>query len=95
MMMTGNAGARRLPIRCRRGAVMMEYVVIAVLIAVACIIAVVVFNRSIIRSSDVAAKAATGRGSRAGEAAQTYQADTEADIKEAEKFPGKLSDASD
>lgn len=70
----------------------MEYVILAVLIAAACVIAVVVFNRGIMRDVDVAMKGAAGRGVRAGEAASIYQTDAEADTKEAEKFPKMFSD---
>lgn len=84
------------PFRCaakmRRGAVLMEYVIVAVLIAAACLVGVVVFGRGIIRNADVATKAASGRGVRAGEAAEIYRADAEADMKEAEKFPREFSD---
>jgi Flp pilus assembly pilin Flp len=76
----------------RRGAAMMEYVILAVLIAAASVVAVVVFNRGIMRNTDLMNKAAAGRGSRAGEAAKTYQDDTEADVNESAKFPGQFSD---
>jgi len=76
----------------RRGAALMEYVIVAVLIAAACLVGIVVFGRGIIRNTDVATKAAVGRGGRAGEAAEIYQADAAADIKEAEKFPKEFSD---
>lgn len=78
--------------RMRRGAAMMEYVILAVLIAAASVVAVVVFNRGIMRNTDLMNKAAAGRGSRAGEAAKTYQDDTEADVNESAKFPGQFSD---
>jgi len=87
------ASAARRPRRLRRGAVMMEYVILAVLIAAACVIAVIVFGRGVVRNTDLMSKAAAGRGSRAGEAAQIYQKDAEDDIREAQKFPGKFSDA--
>ena len=79
--------------KMRRGAALMEYVIVAVLIAAACLIGVIVFGRGIIRDSDIMNKAATGRGQRAGEAAEIYRADAEADVKEAEKFPKEFSDA--
>ena len=79
-------------LRGRRGATLMEYVVVAVLIAAACLVGVVVFGRGVIRNSDIATKAASGRGGRAGEAAEIYRADAEADIKQAEKFPHEFSD---
>lgn len=72
---------------------MMEYVVVAVLIAAACLIAIVVFNRGIMRDADVAMKGIVGRGVRAGEAEGIYRADAKVDMCEAEKFPGKFSDA--
>jgi hypothetical protein len=37
-------------------------------------------------------KATVGRGQCAGEAAEIYRADTEADVKEAGKFPNEFSD---
>ena len=74
---------------------MMEYVIVAVLIAAACLVGIVVFGRGIVRNTDIATKAAAGRGVRAGEAAEVYQADAEADIKEAEKFPREFSDVGD
>lgn len=76
----------------RRGAVLMEYVIVAVLIAVACLVGIVVFGRGIVRNTDIATKAAAGRGVRAGEAAEIYRVDADADIKEAEKFPKEFSD---
>ena len=76
----------------RKGAVMMEYVIVAVLVAAACVIAVVVFGRGVVRNTDLMNKAASGRGSRAGEAAEIYQQDVEADVKEAQKFPSQFSD---
>ena len=79
--------------RGRRGAVMMEYVVLAVLIAAACVVAVVVFGRGIVRNTDIMNKATVGRGSRAGEAAEIYQQDVADDVKEAKKFANTFSDA--
>ena len=78
--------------KMRRGAALMEYVIVAVLIAVACLVGVVVFGRGIVRNADIMGKAAAGRGTRAGEAAEIYRADTDADLKEAEKFPKEFSD---
>ena len=89
------SSAGRMRTRCRRGAALMEYVVVAVLIAVACLVGVVVIGRGIVRNTDIATKAASGRGVRAGEAAEIYRADAEADIKEAEKFPREFSDVGD
>lgn len=77
----------------RRGATMMEYVIVAVLIAVAAVVAVAVFGRTVLREASVVGNAATGQGSRAGTAQVGYQQDTENDIEEARKFPSNLSDA--
>ena len=90
MRMFGRNGKFRL--KSRRGAVMMEYVVLAVLIAAACVVAVVVLGRGIVRNADIMNKAAAGRGSRAGEAAEVYQQDVEDDVKEARKFNSTFSD---
>ena len=76
----------------RRGAVSMEYVVLAVLIAAACVFAVVVLGRGIVRNADIMNKATVGRGSRAGEAAEVYRQDVECDVKEAKKFTSTFSD---
>lgn len=78
--------------KMRRGAALMEYVIVAVLIAAACVVGVIVFGRGIVRNADIMNKATVGRGQRAGEAAEIYRADTDADIKEAEKFPREFSD---
>jgi len=78
--------------RSRRGAALMEYVIVALLIAAACLVGVIVFGRGIVRNTDIATKTAAGRGVRAGEAAEIYRADADADIKEAEKFPKEFSD---
>lgn len=43
-----------------KGAVMMEYVIVAVLIAAACVVAVAMFGRTIVGMFSVAAKGATG-----------------------------------
>ena len=84
-----NVGLRH----ARRGGAAVEYVIVAVLIAAACLIAVVVLGRGIVRNTDIMNKAATGRGNRAGEAAEVYRQDAAEDVKEAEKFPGEFSDA--
>ena len=71
---------------------MMEMVVISVLIAAACVIAVVVFGRTIVRNADLMDKGVSGRGNRAGEASEQYRKDAADDIKEAVKFAGEFSD---
>ena len=50
------------------GAVMMEYVIVAVLIAAACVVAVAMFGKTIVGMFDSAAKGATGDHTGAKEA---------------------------
>lgn len=82
--------------RFRRGAVMMETVIVCVLIAAACMVAVVVFGRAIFRNTDVMNKGVTGRGEAAATALscpqEGYRKQAEDDIKEAVKFAGEFSD---
>ena len=44
-----------------KGAVMMEYVIVAVLIAAGCVVAVIMFGKTITGQFGVAAKAASGQ----------------------------------
>jgi Flp pilus assembly pilin Flp len=44
----------------QKGAVMMEYVIVAVLIAAACVVAVAMFGKTIVGMFDSAAKGSTG-----------------------------------
>ena len=71
---------------------MMEMVIICVLIAAACVIAVVVFGRTVVRNTDLMDKGLVGRGNRAGEASEQYGKDVADDMKEAVKFTGEFSD---
>lgn len=77
----------------RRGAVMMEYVILAVLIAAAALVAVIVIGRTVVRESNVAAHGMTGKGSVAASAAEGYQQETEEDVKQAVRFNRQFSDA--
>ena len=58
---------------------MMEMVIICVLIAAACVIAVVVFGRTVVRNTDLMDKGLVGRGNRAGEANSQDDAQEEVD----------------
>jgi len=51
----------------RSGAVMMEYVIVAVLIAAACMLAVVVVGRAVTRGWIISATSTAGQGTKAGE----------------------------
>ena len=79
--------------KARRGAVTMEMAIICVLVAAACVIAVIAFSRTIRRNADVMDKGLTGRGNRAGEVqGGEYRKMAEDDMKEAVKFTGEFSD---
>ena len=82
--------------KARRGAVTMEMAIICVLVAAACVIAVIAFSRTIRRNADVMDKGLTGRGNRAGEVQscpnEGYRKMADEDIKEAVKFAGEFSD---
>lgn len=56
-----------------RGAVMMEYVILAVLIAAAAVVAIAYFGKTIVGQTNVAATAAAGNGLKAGTTAQQVQ----------------------
>ena len=69
-----------------KGAVMMEYVIVAVLIAAACVVAVAMFGKTIVGMFDVAAKGASGDHSGAKTSLdQTQQKQTE-DASKASEF---------
>ena len=55
------------------GAVMMEYVIVAVLVAAAAVVAIAYFGKTIVGQTNVAATATTGRGHDAAELAKDVQ----------------------
>ena len=69
-----------------RGAVMMEYVIVAVLIAAACVVAVAMFGKTIVGMFDVAAKGATGDHSGAKETLEQTQQTQSTDASQASEF---------
>ena len=75
------------------GAVMMEYVILAVLIAAAAVVAIAYFGRTVTSEANVAATAMTGKGN----AASAQQADVQGKQKtwqgEAVETNQKFSDA--
>lgn len=81
----------------KRGAVAMEVVVLAVLIAAAAVIAVVVFGQTFVRSIDVAGRGLNGNGDNAATAMSCekagYRKQAREDVKEAVKFAQGFSDA--
>lgn len=82
--------------RSKRGAVMMEYVIVAVLIAAAAVAAVAVFGRSIVAMFDVSGRAAVGDSKNAGDALSDssggYRAQIGNNAAEASMMNEKFSD---
>ena len=69
-----------------KGAVMMEYVIVAVLIAAACVVAVAMFGKTIVGMFDVAAKGATGDHSGAKTSLDQTQQTQNTDASKASEF---------
>lgn len=69
-----------------KGAVMMEYVIVAVLIAAACVVAVAMFGKTIVGMFDVAAKGASGDHSGAKTSLDQTQQTQSSDASEASEF---------
>ena len=69
-----------------RGAVMMEYVIVAVLIAAACVVAVAMFGKTIVGMFDVAAKGASADHSGAKTALDETQQKQSEDASKASEF---------
>lgn len=80
----------------RRGAVAMEYVLVAVLIAAALAAAVIVFGRSIVAMFDVAGKGSTGQIKKAGDslsdAGGQYRSQLDNNRGEAARIADQFSD---
>ena len=80
----------------KRGAASMEMVIVCVLIATVCLVAVAVLGRAIFRNTDVMNKGVTGQGNRAATAVscpkEGYRKQAEDDIKESDKFVREFSD---
>jgi Flp pilus assembly pilin Flp len=70
----------------RRGAVMMEYVIVGVLIAAACVIGVVVFSRSVLYGFDVTGKGATADSAKAKKNQEQYRQQLDVDSKDAKAY---------
>ena len=69
-----------------KGAVMMEYVIVAVLIAGACVVAVAMFGKTIVGMFDTAAKGATGDHSGAQQTLQQTQQTQGTDAQQASQY---------
>ena len=70
----------------RRGGVMMEYVILAVLIAAAVVVAVAMFGKTIVGMFDTAAKGATTRHTEAKSTLDKTRAVQDADAAQAEQY---------
>jgi Flp pilus assembly pilin Flp len=68
------------------GAVMMEYVILAVLIAAAAVVAVAMFGKTIVGMFDTAAKGATGDHSGAKSALEATRSTQEADAQSSKDY---------
>lgn len=81
--------------KCRRGAVSMEYILVGVLVAVACLVAVVCVNRALVRDTDVMQLSATGQIKSAAKAIscpqEGYRVQVADDVKESMKFAKDVS----
>ena len=69
-----------------KGAVMMEYVIVAVLIAAACVVAVAMFGKTIVGMFDTAAKGATGDHTGAKQSLDSTQQTQSQDASKASEF---------
>lgn len=68
------------------GGVMMEYVILAVLIAAAVVVAVAMFGKTLVGMFDVAAKGATGREQTAKATLTQTRTDQDADAAKAKQY---------
>jgi len=70
----------------QKGAVMMEYVIVAVLIAAACVVAVAMFGKTVVGMFGVGATGMTGKHSDAKAKLDTVEQTTKTDIQAAEDY---------
>ena len=75
------------------GAVMMEYVILAVLIAAACVVAIAYFGRTVTNEAGIATTAMTGQGNVAATDQGTAQGQADKYGKDAIKVNKQFSDA--
>lgn len=81
-----NFSALNQRLRDDSGAVMMEYVIVGVLIAAACVLAVVVLSRAVFYGFDTAQLGASGDSSTAKKTRGEYRKKLDADAKNAGKY---------
>jgi hypothetical protein len=70
----------------QRGAVMMEYVIVGVLIAAACILGVVVLGRSVFYGLDLGAKGATADSAKVKKGQTQYRTQLDEDTQGAKEY---------
>jgi len=70
----------------QRGAVMMEYVIVAVLIAAACVLGVVMFGRSILYAFDTGARGATADSAAVKKSQEAYRKQLDQDSQAAKDY---------
>ena len=75
------------------GAVMMEYVIVAVLVAAACVVAIAYFGKTVTSEANVASTAMTGQGNAASDQQQEIQEKQKTYQSEAVDTNKKFSDA--
>jgi len=73
-------------IKRQRGAVMMEYVIVGLLIAVACVLGVVMFSRSILYAFDSGARGATADSNATKKSQEAYRQQLDQDAKDAKSY---------
>ena len=75
------------------GQAMMEYVIIAVLIAAACVVAIAYFGKTIVGQTNAAAQATTGEGHKAAATVEEVRTKAKTGADEAVQNNKKFSDA--
>lgn len=74
----------------KSGGVMMEYVILAVLIAAAVVVAVAMFGKTIVGMFDVAGKGATAREQTAKSALEETRSTQDADAQKAKQYHDEM-----
>lgn len=78
--------------RMRKGAVMMEYVILAVMIAAAALVAIIYFGKTITNQAETASAATAGQSEAAQKIAETAKKNSESAKEEGEKHNSKFHD---
>lgn len=78
--------------KMRKGAVMMEYVILAVMIAAAALVAIIYFGKTITNQAETASAATAGQSKEAVTLAETAQKTAKAAQEKGEEHNGKFHD---